>query len=85
MRTYTFDRNPVEGMTIYSPEFLATLDTLHTGHFENLKLETGGLRYWLSRVAEEEGSGGWQVNVDKLAGLGHWVELLKYKCAEQEA
>lgn len=79
MRTYTFDRNPTEGMTIYSPEFLAKLDTLHTGHFDSLKLEAGGLRFWLSRIAEEEGSDGWLVSVEKYNGKDGWDEFLKYK------
>ena len=79
MTTYTFDRNPNEGMTIYSPGFLTALDTIHAGHFEDLKLHTGGLRYWLSRVSQEEGSGGWKVRVERTNGKGTWETILQYR------
>lgn len=78
--TYTivFDRNVMEGMTIYSPTYLSGLVTLRSGHWANLKLETGGLRYWLSRVAQEEPEG-WQVMVERFGQGGSWEDILRYR------
>ncbi|HEX9804270.1 MAG TPA: hypothetical protein VGA67_01170 [Candidatus Dojkabacteria bacterium] len=39
----------------YSAEYLESLPTISTGHFDNLKIDTGVKRVWLSRMTIEDG------------------------------
>lgn len=42
-------------MKKYTLKQLETLPTLHSGHFDNLKIETKDTRVWLSRMTIEDG------------------------------
>jgi len=72
-----YSTNPVDGMTIYHPNVLAALSTLSVGQADDLKIDTGTLRYWLSRCSIEDGEE-WQVHVERLEN-GRWVRLLSYR------
>jgi hypothetical protein len=39
----------------YSLAYLESLPTLHTGHFDKLKVKENGLQVWLSRMTEADG------------------------------
>lgn len=68
---------PVEGMTIYSAAYLRKLPTLSIGQADDLKLETGGLRYWLCRCGPEDGES-WEVHVERMES-GMWQYLTSYR------
>lgn len=72
--------NPVEGMTLYAIRYLDSLETLSVGQADDLKLDTGGYRYWLARCGPEDGEA-WQVHVERLED-GRWEQLLSYREAD---
>lgn len=74
---YELSDNPYEGMTIYSPGFLAKQPTLSVGQADDLKVEAGGFRYWLARCGPEDGEE-WQVHVERFDD-GRWCNLLSYR------
>ena len=39
----------------YTSSELEAMPTLAVGHFENLKVEEGEVRWWLSRMSREDG------------------------------
>lgn len=79
MTDYEFSNDPVDGMTIYSPAYLASLPTIAQGQADDLKVETGTLRYWLSRCGPEDGQD-YEVEVERLED-GRWQPLLSYRRA----
>ena len=68
---------PPEGTWVYHPDFLRSLSTIATGQADDLKLETGGLRYWTARCSAEDGED-WDVHVERLED-GRWVQLFSYR------
>jgi hypothetical protein len=75
---YEFSENPYEGMTVYPVKMLAELETVHQGHFDNMKLYSGGFRYWLPRCTGEFGDE-WQVHVEKMGARGEWKRVVSYR------
>ena len=65
-------------LEVYTPEELAEMPTLSQGHFANLKVDTGQLRYWLSRMTKEDGEKN-AVQVEFYnQKLGSWKEIHAY-------
>jgi hypothetical protein len=63
----------------YTLEQLNALPTLHSGHFDNLKIETDARRVWLSRCGVDDGlpyDNG--VTVEHLRG-GRWTIVQEYE------
>ena len=69
--------NVPEGFTLYTPGYLAKQGTVHSGHWDNLKLETTTYRYWLSRAKPGDGEI-WQVHVDRKE-QGDWKRFVSYR------
>ena len=80
MARFEYSENPYEGMTVYAPAFLESQPTLSVGQAADLKLETGGRRYWLARGGPGDGEE-WQVHVEHLRE-GRWEPLVSYREAE---
>lgn len=56
---------------------LEKLPTLAVGHFDNLKIDTGKIRVWLSRMSRADGRIGGKVNYEKLI-KGCWIACNKW-------
>jgi len=66
-------------MRLYTAEELKKMPTLHSGHFDNLKIDTGTVRVWLSRMTVADGAPyNNQVTVERLLA-GKWTEVDKYE------
>lgn len=66
-------------MKHFSLQELESLETLSSGHFDNLKLESKNCRIWLSRMTIEDGMPyNNQVTEEKLVEDG-WVIVDQYK------
>ena len=64
---------------LYTKRELASMPTLHTGHFDDLKVDKGDLRVWLSRMTVEDGMPyNNQVTVERKIN-GEWVEVDQYQ------
>lgn len=62
----------------YTAEELEAIPTIHSGHFDNLKVQTEDTRVWLSRMTVEDGMPyNNQVTVEKLED-GLWVTVEEY-------
>jgi len=57
---------------IYTYDELLAMPTLHSGHFANLKVDTGKIRIWVSRMTMEDGEID-PVQVERFEG-GCWVD-----------
>ena len=66
------------GATVWTPRALERMPTIHSGHFCNLKMEAGGLRYFVSRCFGADGDP-WQVHVEAQGPRGSWVEQFSYR------
>lgn len=63
----------------YTVQYLASLPTLHEGHFDNLKIETPTKRVWLSRMRIEDGMPyNNEVTVEQKI-KGDWVTVKTYE------
>lgn len=63
----------------YTVQYLASLPTLHEGHFDNLKIETPKQRVWLSRLTVEDGVPyNNEVTVQQKI-KGDWVTVKRYE------
>jgi len=62
----------------YTKEELKAMPTIHSGQYDNLKIDTGTTRVWLSRMTIADGmSYNNQVTVEKLVN-GCWVTVEEY-------
>lgn len=58
---------------------LLALPTISSGHFDDLKIEKGVTRVWLSRMTKEDGMPyNNQVTVERLVN-GNWKQLQQYQ------
>ena len=63
---------------MYKATELKKLPTIHSGHFDNLKLETASERVWLSRCGVADGLAyDNQVTIEHLIN-GKWVVVNTY-------
>lgn len=63
----------------YTKEELEAMPTLHSGHFDDLKIETQTTRVWLSRMTVADGMPyDNMITVEKLID-GRWVTTEEYK------
>lgn len=63
----------------YTKEELKAMPTIHSGHFDNLKIDTGTTRVWLSRMTVADGMPyNNQVTVEKLVN-GKWETVETYQ------
>ena len=68
-----------KGLTL---EYLEKLPTLHSGHFDNLKIKEGDVQVWLSRMTVADGMPyDNQVTVEKLVN-GVWTTVDEYPAIE---
>jgi hypothetical protein len=51
---------------------LEALPTISKGHFDDLKIETGNIRVWLSRMTKEDGHFGRNISYEKFF-CGRWT------------
>jgi hypothetical protein len=66
----------------FTKEELELLPTISSGHFDDLKVDTGTARVWLSRVTVEDGAPyNDQVTVERLV-KGKWVITEQYPAEE---
>lgn len=66
-------------MKKYSLAELKKLPTIHSAHFDNLKVETPTRRVWLSRMTKADGAScDNEVTVEHLE-KGYWVPVAKYE------
>lgn len=70
-------------MVTYTPEELAQLPTLTVGQADDLKIDTGTERVWLSRCGAEDGQV-YQINHETLID-GRWVVTSEYAPFEEES
>lgn len=63
----------------YTVRYLASLPTLHEGHFENLKIETPKERVWLSRMTIEDGMPYNNEVTIEYKVKGDWVTVKTYE------
>lgn len=62
----------------YTKEELKAMPTIHSGQYDNLKIETPTMRVWLSRMTVADGMPyNNQVTVEKLID-GCWVTVEEY-------
>lgn len=63
----------------YTTKKLESMKTISEGHFDNLKIDTGETRVWLSRMTIEDGMPyNNQVTIEKLVN-GCWVISEQYQ------
>lgn len=63
----------------YTAEQLEEMETIHEGHYDNLKIDTGSMRVWLSRMTVADGMPyNNQVTIEILEN-GQWVTVDKYE------
>jgi hypothetical protein len=66
-------------MIRYSLKQLQSMPTLHSGHFDNLKKDTGHTQIWLSRMTIEDGQPyNNQVLIKRLI-KGRWETIHEYE------
>ena len=71
--------NILRGTYVFPLSYLESLPTIHSGHFDNLKVDTGSLRVWLSRCGVADGMPyDNQVTIEHLKN-GRWVETAIYQ------
>ena len=62
----------------YTKEELKAMPTIHSGQYDNLKIDTGTTRVWLSRMTVADGMPyNNQVTIEKLID-GRWVTVEEY-------
>jgi hypothetical protein len=70
---------PSKSKTHYTLEYLENLPTLHSGHFDNVKIETANMRVLLSRMTVADGMPyDNQVTIERLKN-GCWVTTKIYQ------
>lgn len=63
-------------------DYLNSLPTISTGHFDNLKIDENGFRIWLSRMTIADGMPyDNQVTIEKLI-KGEWITIETYPAVE---
>lgn len=63
----------------YSLEYLQSLPTLHVGHFDNLKIKTGNVQVWLSRMTVADGMPyDNQVTIEQYID-NNWQEVIRFE------
>jgi hypothetical protein len=63
----------------YTAEQLEDMPTIHSGHYDNLKIETENTRVWLSRMTVADGMPyDNQITVEMLIN-GKWTTMEEYE------